>query len=106
MDKRRTVMAFIQTIDVQTPDGSALAEHLTAWHAEQGGVAPGYQGYRLLADRDRPGQFRIVVDFNSAADAKANDGRPETAARAAKLSELTTATPSFGNFDCLAESAR
>ena len=99
-------MAFIQIIDVQAADGSALAEHLAAWHAEQDGVAPGYQSYRLLADRDRTGRFVIVVDFNSAADAKANDARPETAAWAAKLAELTTATPTFGNFDCLAESAR
>lgn len=99
-------MGFIQTIDVATPDGGALTEHLAAWHAEQRGVAPGYQGYRLLADRDRPGRFMIVVDFNSAADAKANDGRPETAAWAAKLAELTTAAPIFGNFDCLAETAR
>jgi quinol monooxygenase YgiN len=97
-------MGFVQTIDVETQESGALAQHLAAWHADQHGVAPGYQGYRLLGDRDRPGQFRIVVDFNSAADAKTNDGRPETAAWAAKLSELTTATPSFGNFDCIAES--
>jgi quinol monooxygenase YgiN len=99
-------MGFIQTIDVQTPDDSTLAKHLAAWHAEQHGVAPGYQSYRLLADRDRPGRFMIVVDFTSAAEAKANDARPETSAWAAKLAELTTAAPSFGNFDCLAESGR
>lgn len=97
-------MGFVQTIDVETEDSGALAHHLAAWHADQHGVAPGYQGYRLLADRDRPRRFRIVVDFNSAADAKTNDGRPETAAWAAKLSELTTAPPGFGNFDSVAES--
>jgi len=97
-------MGFVQTIDVETEDSGALAQHLAAWHADQHGVASGYKGYRLLADRDRSGRFRIVVDFNSAADAKTNDARPETAAWAAKLSELTAATPSFGNFDSVAES--
>jgi quinol monooxygenase YgiN len=99
-------MGFTQTIEVQAPDGSALAEHLAAWHSEQHGVAPGYRGYRLLADRDRPGRFTILVDFTSADEAKANDARPETAAWAARLSELTTATPSFANWDGVAESGR
>ncbi len=99
-------MAFIQTIEVQAPDGGALAEHLAAWHAEQHGVAPGYRGYRLLADRDRSGRFTILVDFTSADEAKANDARPETSAWAARLSELTTAAPSFANWDGVAESGR
>jgi quinol monooxygenase YgiN len=99
-------MGFIQTIEVQAADGSALAEHLAAWHAEQHGIAPGYLGYRLLADRDRPGRFTILVDFGSAAEAKANDARPETAAWAGRLFELTTVTPSFANWDSLAESGR
>src|SRR6266849_7346715 len=99
-------MGFIQTIEVQAADGSALAEHLAAWHAEQHGVAPGYRGYRLLADRDRPGRFTILVDFTSADEAKANDARPETSAWAARLSELTTAAPSFANWDGVSESGR
>jgi quinol monooxygenase YgiN len=99
-------MGFIQAIEVQARDGSALAEHLSAWHADQQGVAPGYEGYRLLADRDRPGRFTILVDFTSAAEAEANDARPETAAWAARLSELAAAAPSFANFDSLAESGR
>jgi hypothetical protein len=72
-------MGFIQTIDVATLDGGALTEHLAAWHAEQHGVAPGYQGYRLLADRERPGRFMIVVDFNSSADDRAAAIDPLTA---------------------------
>jgi quinol monooxygenase YgiN len=99
-------MGFIQAIEVQATDGSALAEHLAAWHGEQHGVAPGYQGYRLLADRDRPGRFTILVDFTSADDAEANNARPETAGWAARLSELATSAPSFANFDSLAESGR
>ena len=71
-------MGFMQAIEVQAPDGSALAEHLAAWHAEQHGVAPGYQGYRLLADRDRPGRFTILVDFTSADAAEANNARPDS----------------------------
>lgn len=92
-------MAFIQTIDVEAVDSAALADHLAAWHSDHHGVAPGYEGYRLLADRDRPDHFRIVVEFRSADEAEANDGRPETAAWAAKLSELASAAPSFTSFD-------
>lgn len=92
-------MTFVQTIDLEAVDRAALADHLAAWHSDQHGVAPGYEGYRLLADRDRADHFTIVVEFSSADEAEANNGRPETAAWAAKLSELAATAPSFTSFD-------
>ena len=85
-------MSFTQVIEVKTDDQQAVADHLAAWHAEQQGVAPGYLGYRLLADRDQSGQCAVIVDFSSAEEAQANNARPETQAWASKLQELVSAT--------------
>jgi quinol monooxygenase YgiN len=84
-------MSFTQVIEVETDDPQAVAEHLAAWHAEQHSVAPGYIGFRLLADQKDPRQCAIIVDFSSAEEAQANDARPETQAWAGKLQELVSA---------------
>jgi quinol monooxygenase YgiN len=65
------------------------------WHVEQRGVAPGYEGLRILADRDDPTRFFIVVDFASEEQANQNNDRPETQAWATKLRTLTTAEPVY-----------
>ncbi|TVR37029.1 MAG: hypothetical protein EA388_02445 [Nitriliruptor sp.] len=91
-------MAFTQIIEVdQVQDEQALHDHLAAWDAEQSGVAPGYQGCRVLADKDVPGRYQIVVDFSSEEEAKANNDRPETAAWAARTRELAGSEPTFRN---------
>ncbi len=90
-------MAFIQTIEVRTDDEATLRDHVAGWHAEQTGIAPGYRSARILADEDTPGRFLIEVDFSSRDEADRNNTRPETAAWAAKLNELTTGEPRFTN---------
>lgn len=72
-------MGFLQLIEVGDTDPQALADHITSWHREQHGTAPGYLGARLLADTDRPGWHVIEVDFSSAEEAQRNNDRPETA---------------------------
>jgi len=90
-------MSFTQTIEVTSGDERTLCDRLTAWHAEQHGLAPGYQRARLLADTDAPGRYLIEVDFSSREEAERNNDRPETAAWAAKLQELVTGTPRYTN---------
>jgi quinol monooxygenase YgiN len=97
-------MQFTQVIDVEAGDANAVAQQLAAWHAEQHGVAPGYQGYRLLLDRDEPRHCVILVDFTSFEEAQANNERPETQAWAAKLRELAGSEPRFLNCDAVATS--
>lgn len=88
-------MSFVQTITVRSTNMSALAEHLADWHAEQCGIAPGYQGARLLADCDRPDQFTIEAAFASEEEAALNNDRPETVAWAEGLRNLASGEPRF-----------
>ena len=92
-------MKFVQTIRVKSDDVSALEDFSSEWHESQAGVAPGYLGIRILADRDRPGEYLIVVDFASAEEAAKNNEREETQQGAPKLAEIITGDPEFANYD-------
>jgi hypothetical protein len=63
-------------------------------------------GTRLLADREKVGQYVIVADFGvidpnvSAADEAArNNTRPETQRWAERLQELVDGEPEYHHFD-------
>ncbi len=92
-------MRFVQTISVDASDEKALAALMTDWHTAEAGRAPGYQGSRLLADRDNRGRYMLIVEFSSAEEAERNNDRPETQQWGDKLSALIGADPAFGNFD-------
>lgn len=88
-------MTFVQTIDIQTNDIQPVQDLVSNWHAEQAGIAPGYQRARILADQEEPRHYVIEVDFSSKEDALANNVRPETAAWAHQLESLADSAPSF-----------
>ena len=92
-------MPFIQTIDVEPRDLGALRDHVAAWHAEQGGIAPGYVGSRVLADLGAPGRYVIEAEFRSPEEADRNNDRPETSAWAAKLADLVASAPAYRSFE-------
>ena len=83
-------MTFTQLIEVDGGDQQALLDHVTSWHEDQHGTAPGYRGARVFADADRPGRHVIAVDFDSESEAQQNNERAETAAWADKLRSLGT----------------
>lgn len=93
------MVRYVQTMSVQAGDPEALEQLLTTWHEAEAGIAPGYIGSRLLADRDHPGRYMILVDFSSAEEAEKNNDRPETQEWAAKLGALIESDAAFGNFD-------
>lgn len=92
-------MTFIQTIHIETDDIQPVQDLLRTWHAEQAGVAPGYQRARLLADESRSQSYVIEVDFSSKDEAQANNDRPETATWAQKLEKSVRNTPTFTNHE-------
>ena len=66
----------------------------------------GYMGTRILADREKPGQYVIIADFGvvdpdvSAADEAArNNARPETEAWALRFRQLIDSEPEYHHFD-------
>lgn len=89
-------MAFTQTMTVQASSAQPLADLIEGWHRDQAGVAPGYQGARLLAARD--GAYVVEVDFASEEEAQQNDARPETQAWADKLKGLAEGEPVYNNY--------
>lgn len=97
-DEGQVEMTFTQIIEVTgVEDENALQEHVSRWHAEQFGAAPGYLGARVLADKDATGQYLIEVDFSSEEEAARNNDREETAAWAARTRELAGSEPVHRN---------
>ena len=88
-------MTFVQTIEIDVDDIGPVNDLLSNWHADQAGVAPGYQRARVLADEARRGHYVIEVDFSSRKEADANNARPETAAWADSLGALADGSPTF-----------
>ena len=88
-------MSFVQTMSVRAPSRAALRDLITLWHAEQHGIAPGYQGAQLLENLDEPGRYLVLVDFSSREEAERNNTRPETAAWAEKLGTLIEGQPAY-----------
>jgi hypothetical protein len=88
---------FIQLIEIETADVGSVNDLIKRWHEEQGGVAPGYRGGRVLADRDRPDTYLIEVEFSSEEDAARNNERAETRQWAASLRELVNREPRYIN---------
>lgn len=92
-------MGFTQTMIVQAASAEALVELIDGWHREQAGVAPGYQGARVLADQDAPGRYLIEVDFSSEDEAQENNARSETQRWAERLQEVAERTPEYHNYE-------
>lgn len=91
-------MSFTQTMTVHADAAEPLVELIDAWHREQVGVAPGYQGARVLADTQRSGRFVIEVDFSSEDEAAENNARAETSAWADQLDALVDGAPEYTDF--------
>jgi hypothetical protein len=98
---------FSQTITVRCDDPAPIIELLQDWDRDQAqSDIMGYMGTRLLADREKLGQYVIIADFGvvdpsvSAADeAERNNTRPETRRWAERLLEVITGEPEYHHFD-------
>ena len=97
-------MAFTQTMTVQADSAEQLTDLLDGWDRDQKGVAPGYEGSRLLADTDDAGRYVIEVDFSSESEARDNNARPETQAWADRLQAATQGEPEYHNYEVVYQS--
>ncbi len=91
---------FVQIIEFQTSrieEISALADEFRA-EREAAGGGSAIRG-TVTADRDRPGYYLNIVEFESADAAMANSERPETAKFAERMAELCDGPPRFYNLD-------
>lgn len=89
-------MAFTQIITVEGADQKELEDLMRTWDEEQAGVAPGYQGARILADEESD-ECMLMVDFASKEEAERNNEREVTQSWAEQLRSLARGEPSYRN---------
>lgn len=91
---------FIQIIEYQSSridEIRALGEEFRSQQRDPGSAAR----ITVTADRDRPGHYRTIAEFNSYEEAMENSRRPETDEFASQMAKLCDGPPSFGNLDVL-----
>jgi quinol monooxygenase YgiN len=92
--------AFVQIIEMQTSridEIEALLNSMRGRREGQGG--PGPRRVALTADRDRPGTYVNIIEFDSYESAMENSRRSETSEFAEQLSKLCDGPPTFRNLD-------
>jgi hypothetical protein len=94
---------FVQIVEYKTSryeELAALGEKFRADREASGeGTPPGMM--ITTADRDRPGYYLSIIQFESYEAAMENSRRDDTSAFAAQMSELCDEPPKFYNLDVL-----
>jgi hypothetical protein len=92
---------FVQIIEFKTSrpeEVQALGEEIRRERtASSEGTPP--RRVTMTVDKDRPGYFLNVVEFESYEAAMENSNRPDTSAFAARMAELCDGPPRFYNLD-------
>ncbi|MGH3787254.1 MAG: hypothetical protein ACRDRG_12035 [Pseudonocardiaceae bacterium] len=93
---------FVQIIEYQTSridEVQALIEKRRAQLESSGALATAPTRAIITADRDRPGYYLTVIEFDSYESAMENSNRPETGEMAAEMAKLCDGPPTFYNLD-------
>src|SRR4051794_11010087 len=91
-------MGFVQIIELQTSRFEEVEALHEAWLAETEGVRT-TTSETVLADRDHPGRYLVIVEFPDDAAAAANNELEATGRFAERLSALLDEPPTFHNMD-------
>ena len=97
-------MAFLQIIEYQTSrvdEVAALGAEFREQMAATGPNGAKPLGGTITADRDRPGYFLSLIEFDSYEAAMEASDRPETQEFFGRLSQLMDGPPKFYNLDVL-----
>ncbi|MGY2743933.1 hypothetical protein ACQCSU_13740 [Pseudarthrobacter sp. O4] len=93
---------FVQIIEFQSSRIEEI-EELGRPSRTEGSTAPTFGRILATADRDHPGTYFTIVEFESYESAMENSSRPETSDFAAKMAALCDSPPVFRNLDVLWE---
>ncbi len=91
-------MSFIQIVQFETDNIDELRERGKRYEEEGGGG--GGKG-TVCADRDNPGRYYIIAQFDSYEAAMENSNKPETQELAADMAKLSNGPPTFYNLDVI-----
>ena len=96
------MVRFVQIIEFQTARIEEI-EALGQPSRTEGSTAPTFRRILATADRDRPGTYFTIVEFDSYDSAMENSNRPETSDFAARMAALCAGPPVFRNLDVMWE---
>jgi len=88
---------FVQIIEIKTSridEVDALIEEMRS----RGGPMPMARA-TMTADRDRPGYYLSILEFDSHEEAMENSTKPETTEMSGRLASLCDGPPTFHNLD-------
>jgi quinol monooxygenase YgiN len=91
---------FVQIIEYKTSrveEVQALADDMRESRTADG--ATSVARVTTASDRERPGHYLTIAEFDSYEAAMENSARPETSEFAAKMAELCDGPPRFYNLD-------
>lgn len=89
---------FIQIMEIDTSRIEDVEEAAEKMREERGDTMLATKA-TVAEDRDRPGHYFIVVEFNSYEEAMENSNDPVTAKYAGEMQALCDGPPTFHNLD-------
>jgi hypothetical protein len=98
---------FTQTMTFRSDHPETMIALAREWDALQvTREITGFMESRILADRDDPGRYLMIVDFgavepdvSAAQEATLNNDRPETQASAARFRAVSKSEPEWHHYD-------
>lgn len=91
-------MAFVQLIVFGTDEIDKIREMADRYRQDTEGKRT-VRRVTVCADRDAPGRYATIAEFDSAEDAEANNNLPETQAFAEQLGKLAQGPIEYHNLD-------
>ncbi|MGW0765052.1 hypothetical protein [Streptomyces sp. NPDC002676] len=92
-------MKFTQIIDFETDRIDEMRALSDEMEKRFGGRANGPTRRFILKDRNQPGRYLAVIEFNSHEEARQNSDDPETAKFSEQMAALCTRPPVFTDCD-------
>jgi hypothetical protein len=92
---------FVQIIEYTTARPDEVRAMGEEWRRTRGDDPQGPARLTLVADRDHPGHYLSIVEFDSYEAAMANSQREDTSDFAARMAALCDAPPTFRNLDVM-----
>ena len=89
---------FIQLIEYETNDIKAVEESLLKFREEHPGVMT-FTTSRIAEDRDKPGTYISIVEFDSYESAMQQSNNPDLSAYVQKVGPELMTTRSFRNLE-------
>jgi quinol monooxygenase YgiN len=93
--------SFVQIIEYTSSRIDEIRNLGEKVRAERSGEEGGPRSIRVTEDRDKPGHFLTIVEFESYEKAMENSNHPATQAFAAEMASLVDGPPTFINLNVL-----